>query len=52
MYRCSSCGLLVGAEDESYCDEPSRPGPCCVGYLEPIRRTYDADELGIDQEDD
>jgi hypothetical protein len=52
MYRCSMCGLLIGAPDETVCDEPSRPCASCVGYLEPIRRTYDADELGIDQEDD
>ncbi len=52
MYRCNRCGLLIGAEDETECNEPSRPCSYCRGYLEPIRRTYDADELGIDQEDD
>jgi len=26
--------------------------PCHRELLEPIRRTYDADELGVDQEDD
>lgn len=29
MYLCSNCGLLVGPEDASQIDEPSRPCPAC-----------------------
>jgi len=38
---------------EWYCFECDRPGcRCSCGVLEKVKRTYDADELGIDQEDD
>ena len=47
MARCQRCGGLkrpvCAAVDICYCDDDE---------LEPVRRTYDADELGIDQEDD
>jgi len=46
MYVCSECGLLVGAEDETEINEPSRPCWAC-------RRTddFDVDELGLDPEE-
>jgi hypothetical protein len=29
MYQCSECGLLIGAEDETVINEPSRPCTSC-----------------------
>lgn len=52
MHCCPRCGEPTnGAFSEgglrwAICEE------CMANQLEPIRRTYDADELGIDQEDD
>jgi hypothetical protein len=47
MYVCSVCGLLVGPEDARAIDEPSRPCPVCRDDA-----LFDADELGLDPEDD
>lgn len=35
MYRCSNCGLLVGPDDATEVDEPSRPCPKCAPLLNP-----------------
>jgi hypothetical protein len=46
MYRCSECGLLVGAEDETVCDEPSRPCRSCQIFVAQRRVRYDDDYDG------
>jgi len=46
---CPDCGNAICREC-GVCHHCFRGA--CYGLLEPIRRTYDADELGIDQEDD
>lgn len=52
MYRCSVCDLLVGAEDETYCNEPSRLCPSCAIAVSHRYDDFDADELGLDPEEE
>jgi len=51
MYACSNCGLLVGAEDETVINEPSRLCAECRRYFRP-GDDFDADELGLDPEEE
>jgi len=50
MYICSECGLYVGAEDETVVNEPSRPCRSCRQLR--AHDDFDADELGLDPEED
>lgn len=54
MYRCSECGLLIGPEDATECDEPSRPCHAChVPTLRELReydRTHELDDYPEDDE--
>jgi len=51
VYCCSVCGLLIGAEDETVCNEPSRPCSSCRPLVR-LGDDFDADELGLDPEEE